>query len=243
MKKLLFIIPVLLITAVIILFVTSIKGKTKNDIMFNLNDSDEVEIIINIDSIINDVLNKDVLTALDAMEFVFEELEDIKINMDSLDFALKTFEDIDISLDLRDFEELEDFDMHMDSLDLKLDNMEIEIQKLNDSLGVKKLVLEIKKDVMDSLKCNMKKMKIEISENMRNMKDSLKVRMHRLKGDIHKDIRIKNLRFKDYKNMTDDEIINSLKDDCIIENENEVEINRNNGKVIIKITKTEQQKQ
>jgi hypothetical protein len=69
------------------------------------------------------------------------------------------------------------------------------------------------------------------------MKDSMRIKMHKMKGEINKDIKIKHMqKFKDYKNMSDEEIIESLKKDGIIENENEVDINRQDGKVIIKIT-------
>ncbi|MBN1634205.1 MAG: hypothetical protein JW917_08580 [Ignavibacteria bacterium] len=221
MKKLIFIISVLLITAAVILFSTSMNGETKNIAPLNLNDSDDVEIIINVDSIIKKVLDKDVFIAIDTMDFEFSELENINIHLDSLDF-----------------DGLENLGVNLDSIDIKLDNLDIEIEKLMDSLDVKKIIIRVKGDEMDSLKCRMKKLKIELSEKFSTMKDSMKFKMHKMKEEIKKDIKINHLqKYKDYKNMSDEEIIESLKENGIIENENEIDIKREDGKVKIKITK------
>lgn len=230
MKKSIFIIPVFFITAALIIFAISMKGETKNFTLSNFNDSDEVEIYIKIDSIIQDVLNEDFLAALDTIDFEFKELDNIDIMLDSINF--EGLEGPGLYLDSLDIE--------LDNLDFELENLDIELNKLKDSLDTKKLIMVIKKEVLDSLKHNMKKMRIVISDNMQTMKDSLKTRMHKMKGELHKDIRIKCLKYRDFKNMTDGEIIESLKEDGVIENENEVEIDRDGDKVIIKITKTKE---
>lgn len=205
MKKLISVIPFVFITAVVIFSAVSIKGGALNKQSIP-NDSDEVEIVIKIDSIIDGILDKDFFTVLDTPDFALKELENI--------------------------------DIHLDSLDVKLDNLNIELEKLNDSLNVKKIKITVKRDEMDSLECKIKELKIELSDKFRTMKDSMKIKMHKMKGEIKKDIKIKQMqKFKDYKNMSDGEIIESLKEDGIIENENEVDINREDGKITIKITK------
>lgn len=235
MKKLISVIPFVFITAVIIFSAVSIKGGAlnKQDIP---NDSDEVEIVIKIDSIIDGILDKDFLTVLDTLDFALKELENIDIHLDSFNFD--GLEDFDIHLESVDLDRLDEIDIHLDSLDVKLDNLDIELEKLNDSLNVKKIKITVKRDEMDSLECKIKELKIELSDKFRNMKDSMKIKMHKMKGEIKKDIKIKQMqKFKDYKNMSDGEIIESLKEDGIIENENEVDINREDGKITIKITK------
>ena len=235
MKKLLILIPVLFIAAVIIFSAVSMKGDIIN-MPDMLKDTEDIEIVINIDSIIDGVLDKDFFIVFDTMDFAFKELENMDIHLDSINF--EELENFNIHLDSVDFDRLDEMDIHLDSLNMKLDNLDIELEKLNDSLNVKKIKIIVKRDEMDSLKCCMKKLKIELSDKFRTMKDSMKIRMHKMKGEMKKDIKIRHMqKFKDYKNMSDEEIIESLKEDGIIENENEVDIKRENGKVIIKITK------
>jgi hypothetical protein len=238
MRKSAYIISISLIAASLIIFAASIEGGENNNILSDYHDSEYVEIYINIDSIINESFNEEFFEALDKMDFAFDEPENIIIQIDSIN--CDGVEIPDLHFDSIDFE-LDNLDIELDNLDIELGNLDIELDKLKDSLDKKKIVIVNKKVILDSLENNTKKMKIIISENMKNMKDSLKSRMHRFKGDLHRDIRIKCLHYKDFKNMTNEEMINFLKEDGIIESENEVEIERNGDKVVIKITKTKKQ--